>query len=305
MPNTLAHIGIQGPLNSLLWKGASPQWMLLGCIIPDIPWIAQRILKLVPAMDPYTLRLYSLNQASLFFCLFLAAALALATTRPLHIFLLLGLNTLIHLLLDATQIKWANGIHLLLPFSWSMLRFDWFWPEHLSYYAATLAGLLFLAINWRKIAATDLQLTRPGTFKTAIILCLLLFYTTGPFLFFQQALQADNHFCRTLMDRSERIGKDIEFDRVPFSFASKTVKPFTQETFTLHGPLPDTDGLVSVRGHFITADTIQVTGYHQHNQYRAMAASLGLLLIAALWAHSLILEKSQNHPRSPQQGALP
>ncbi|MBU1985662.1 MAG: hypothetical protein KJ846_00385, partial [Proteobacteria bacterium] len=125
MPNTLVHIGIQGPLNTLFGKGTNPQWMLLGCIIPDIPWILQRILNFIPGIDPYTLRLYSLNQASLFFCLFMAAALALSTRRSLHIFLLLSLNCLLHLLLDATQIKWANGVQLLVPFSWSMLRFDW------------------------------------------------------------------------------------------------------------------------------------------------------------------------------------
>lgn len=288
MPNTLVHIGIQGPLNSLLGKGATPQWMLLGCIIPDIPWILQRILKFIPGIDPYTLRLYSLNQASLFFCLFMAAALALCTRRSLHIFLLLSLNSLLHLLLDATQIKWANGVQLLVPFSWSMLRFDWFWPEHLSYYTATMIGLLFLAFNWRKTAATDLEIARPTAGKITIILCLLLFYSAGPFLFFKQALAADNHFCRTLMGQSERVGKNIELDRVPFSSESMSVRPFSGKTFTLHGQLPDTSGLISIQGYFIDTDTIHVTRYHQHNQYRAMTTSLGLLLIAALWFHSLI-----------------
>jgi hypothetical protein len=275
--------------------------MLLGCIIPDIPWIAQRALQLVPGLDAYTLRLYSLNQASLFFCLVLAAALALTTRTPRHIFLLLGFNSLLHLLLDATQIKWANGAHLLVPFSWSLLRFDWSWPEHLAYYAATLTGLLFLAWNWRKIAATDLQLARPQAGKILIILCLLLFYGGGPFLFFKQALQADNHFCRTLMNPTERIGKKIELDRAIFSHETKDIRAFTGETFSLRGPLPETGGLLSVQGYFIDAGTIQVTAFHRHNRYRAQAASLGLFLIAALWTHSLILRHRTN---TPQQGAL-
>ena len=302
MPNTLVHIGIQGPLNSLLFKGTNPQWMLLGCVIPDIPWIAQRVLKLVPGIAPYTLRLYSLNQASLFFCLVLAAALALTTKSPLRIFLLLGFNSLLHLLLDATQIKWANGVHLLVPFAWSLLRFDWFWPEHFAYYAATLAGLLFMALNWRKTAATDLQLARPQAGKILIILCLLLSYGSGPFLFSNQALQADNHFCRTLMNQTERINKEIELDRGIFSLETKNIRAFTGEIFSLSGPLPETSGLLSVQGHFIDASTIQITAFHRHNQYRAQAASLGLLLIAALWAHSLILRHQTN---IPQQGALP
>ena len=305
MPNTLAHIGIQGPLNSLLCKGTSPQWMLLGCILPDIPWISQRLLTLVPGLDPYALRLYSLNQASLFFCLFLAAALALTTGRPLRIFLLLSLNSLLHLLLDATQIKWANGVQLLVPFSWSLLRLDWFWPEHLSCYAATLIGLLFLACKWRQTAATDLQLARPQAGKITIMACLLLFYTAGPLLFFKQALAADNHFSRTLMDRTERSGKEIELDRAVFSLEKKNIRAFTGETFSLRGPLPERSGLVSVQGHFIDPTTIEVTASHQHNHYRAPASSLGLLLIAALWIHSLILTKIRPQPHTPQQGALP
>lgn len=305
MPNTLAHIGIQGPLHRLLFQGTSPLWMLLGCILPDIPWISQRILTHVPAIDLASLRLYSLNQASLFFCLFLAAAMALTTRSPLRIFLLLSLSSLLHLLIDATQIKWANGVHLLVPFSWSMLRLDWFWPEHLAYQAATLGGLVFLALSWRKIAATEPQFAPLQAGKTTIILCLLLFYGAGPFLFFQQALAADNHFCRTLTGKEERIGKEIELDRVPFSHADKKVRPFTQEPLTLHGRLPETSGLISVQGYFIAPDAIQVTEYHQHTHYRAMASYLGLLLIGAIWAHSLIRRKFSHQPNTPQQGVLP
>ncbi len=292
MPNTLVHIAIQGPLNNLLNKGSYPQWLLLGCIIPDIPWILQRIFHVAPGIDPYILRLYSLNQASLFFCFFIAAALALTTRRPGPIFMLLSLNSFLHLLLDATQIKWANGVHLLVPFSWSMLRFDWLWPEHYFYLGATMAGLLFLACYWRKITATELEIVRPTAGKAALILGLLLFYVAGPVLFFNQAVAADNHFARTLMAASDRAGKYIELDRVFFAGEDKTVRPFSGEIFTLQGLLPAKSGLISVQGYFTAAKTIQVTRYHQHTQYRAMASYLGLLLIAAIWIHSLIRRRS-------------
>jgi hypothetical protein len=307
MPNTLAHIGIQGPLNSLLGKGSSPQWMLLGCILPDIPWILQRLLKLVAGIDPYTLRLYSLNQASLFFCLFLAAALALVTSRPRQIFLLLSLNSLLHLLIDATQIKWANGVHLFVPFSWAMLRLDWFWPEHFSCYTATLAGLIFLAFNWQKIVTTDLQIKRPTAGKISIILCLLLFYGAGPLLFFGPALQADNHFIRTLMNTHERTGKEIELDRALFSLQEKSITAFSGETFALRGPLPETSGSLSLQGIFIDPVTIQTSSYHQHSQFRDKATYLGIFLVAALWLYSLIAGTLSRQPRTPhpQQGVLP
>jgi hypothetical protein len=308
MPNTLGHIGIQGPLNSLFNKGAAPQWMLLGCVLPDVPWIMQRLLKIAPSIDPYVLRLYSLNQASLFFCLFLAAALALTTSRPRQIFLVLSLNSLLHLLLDATQIKWANGVHLLVPFSWDMLRLDWFWPEHFSCYISTLAGLIFLAFSWRKITKTDLHLTRPTPGRLIVIFCLLLWYGGGPFLFFQPAIQADNHFIRTLTNKDERTGKEIELDRARFSGGEKSIRAFTGETFTLRGPLPETSTTLSVQGIFIDPATIQASSYHQHSQLRDKATALGLLLVAALWLHSLIaghLRRTPNPPIHPPQGVLP
>lgn len=313
MPNTLVHIGIQGPLNSLCCKGTTPQWVLLGCIIPDIPWISQRILQLVPGINPYSLRLYSVNQASLFFCLLLAAALALATRMPRRIFLVLGLNCLAHLLLDATQLKWANGVHLLVPFSWSMLRFDWLWPEHPLFYTATMVGLLFLAFTWRKTAATDLQLGRPAAGdkgslpagRTAVVIGLLLLYGAGPFLFFNQALEADNHFSRTLLLQTERIGKKIELDRASFTLEGKSIRAFTGETFFLRGPLPETSGPTSIQGYFVTPDTIQVTRYHQHNRFRDRATILGLLLVTALWIQSLLRNHFRHQPDPSQQGALP
>jgi len=51
MPNTLAHIAIQAPLTRLGMKEAPLQWIAVGCIIPDIPWIVQRIFTYLPGID--------------------------------------------------------------------------------------------------------------------------------------------------------------------------------------------------------------------------------------------------------------
>lgn len=289
MPNTLAHIGIQGPANRLFFSGALPQWMTLGCVLPDIPWISQRVLKLLaPGIDLYSLRLYSINQSSLFFCLILSAALALATRRFLPVFGILAINSFLHLVIDATQIKWANGVHLLTPFSWELLRFDWFWPEHISCYATTLAGLLFLLFTWKKTAAVDLQLALPSAWKGGVLLGLLLFYLLGPQLFYQQTLAANNHFLHTLINKTVRPGKAIEFDRGRFSADDNTFRPFNGETFKLQGQLPQASGRISLQGRFLTPETIEVAAFHQHSRFRDNAATLGILLVAVLWLHSLI-----------------
>jgi hypothetical protein len=106
MPNTLAHIGLQTPLTKLGLKTAPLQWIALGCVIPDIPWILQRIFRLIPTLDPVSLRMYAVFQASLLSCCVLSLAFALLTRRTGFVFLVLSLNSLCHLLLDACQKKW-------------------------------------------------------------------------------------------------------------------------------------------------------------------------------------------------------
>ncbi|HID02690.1 MAG TPA: hypothetical protein EYP18_05730, partial [Desulfobacterales bacterium] len=80
MPNTLVHIAIQTPLTRLGMKEAPLQWIAVGCIIPDIPWIVQRIFTYFPGIDTLNLRLYTVTQASLIYCLILSLALSMLTS---------------------------------------------------------------------------------------------------------------------------------------------------------------------------------------------------------------------------------
>ena len=45
MPNTLAHLGVQALVTRTLLPRAELRWIALGCVIPDLPWIAQRALR--------------------------------------------------------------------------------------------------------------------------------------------------------------------------------------------------------------------------------------------------------------------
>ena len=113
MPNTLAHFGIQGVATLVMLRQADPKWIFVGCIIPDVPWILQRIVRPV-ITDPdllYDLRLYTIAQASLICCLLLCGAFAVLSANPGRIFAILSLNSCFHLLLDAFQTKWGNGVH--------------------------------------------------------------------------------------------------------------------------------------------------------------------------------------------------
>ena len=75
MPNTLAHLGIQGVATRAFIRTADVKWIFLGAVIPDIPWILQRLVRgTLPGVDLYELRLYATVQASLAVCLLAAAA---------------------------------------------------------------------------------------------------------------------------------------------------------------------------------------------------------------------------------------
>ena len=146
MPNTLAHFGIQALTNKAVFRPVDVKWIGLGCLLPDLPWITQRLILPLNMVDSIDLRLYVIIQSTLFFSLILSAAISLQVKDSKRIFLLLGFNCLLHLLLDATQTKWANGIHLLAPFSWQLINFNFYWPEQLPSLLLTLIGLILFPI---------------------------------------------------------------------------------------------------------------------------------------------------------------
>ncbi|RMD61072.1 MAG: hypothetical protein D6826_10825 [Alphaproteobacteria bacterium] len=72
MPNTLAHIGVQGLVTRAAVPGVDLKWVCLGAIVPDVPWIARRIAEVVaPGLPPYEVMLYATVQSALFMCLVL------------------------------------------------------------------------------------------------------------------------------------------------------------------------------------------------------------------------------------------
>ena len=129
MPNTLAHLGLQTLVAAPALRAGEVRWLFLGCVIPDLPWILQRALRGLAVVDLYERRLYAIAQASLAVSLFLCAALAALAARPRRVFVILAASAALHLLLDALQTKWANGVHLAAPFSWQLWNAGLFWPE--------------------------------------------------------------------------------------------------------------------------------------------------------------------------------
>lgn len=264
-------------------------WVIIACIIPDLPWIILKILITIDIFNPYDLRLYCTAQASLFFCLFLSGALACITAQPLRVFLVLAGNCLLHLLLDALQIKWGNGVHLLSPLTWEMFHIDLAWPEQFAAAGCTFFGFAYLIANWKGCISSGLKLKFSSKLKNICGSLLLAFYLAGPFIFLNQLEQADTYYIQTMRDTNLRPGRFIEFDRIHFYAEKKMLKTFAGEHIAVTGPQPSKSGRVSFRGHFLTPNMITADSYHYHTDFRDLASFLGLFLACTLLLQSLIL----------------
>ncbi len=298
MPNTLAHIGIQSPLTRFIGKPVPMPWIALGCIIPDIPWILQRIILLLPFIDPVTLRIYVSSQASLFFCCLFSLALSLFTRRPLRIFAALSVNCLLHLLLDACQIKWGNGVHLLVPFSWHTTNFALLWPEHLVTVVFTLLGMALLTYSLVTKEPSKLLLQRPTINTTILQLLFLTMYMILPVFLIQSAYNADIHYSKTILDVDKQKGKKIELDRGVYNRKTKTIKTYAGPSLVITNPPPTTSTLLSIRGRFTAENSVTLLEYHEHKKYRDYASYLGLLFTLLLWGRSILQKKRSAMPIS-------
>jgi hypothetical protein len=299
MPNTLVHIGVQGLLTRAVARKADFKWISLGCVIPDLPWILQRAVWFLGTdfISAYDLRLYTVVQSSLLACLVLCASAAMLSASPRRVFSVLALNSIGHLLLDALETKWANGVLLFAPFSWQLLNLGLFWPESAVILVATAFGLGYFLYAWWAKPGQSIALSMGLQARTAIGFVLLGVYLLAPLLFVADSEKANNHYMAVLRDRSQRTGKYIEFDR-SYSFrrdGNLILRLFTGEEFVLVGTLDAASGNISVRGRFVDENTVEVHDLQEHSAgFRDGASMLGLFLVAVLW-----LAQAR---RSPQDG---
>src|SRR6056297_345440 len=274
MPNTLAHLGVQALITRQLIPRADFGWIWLGCLLPDLPWIMQRIVKALPVdIDPIDLRLYSVVQSSLLLCLIAAAGFAALGTRPGRVFAILALGSLMHLLLDATQTKWANGVLLFAPLDWRLVNFGLFWPEDWPSHALSLFGLGFFALAALRL---DAARPRPPRFlaprffapRAGIAVFGLLLFVWLPMPLMPMAKAADVHYAATLSDPSARPNREVDFDRADIlrdGTGAPLLLIWTGETLRLSGqPIPPSAETVSLRGRFADFGTLEVNAFHLH-----------------------------------------
>lgn len=295
MPNTLAHIGINGFLTKSLLKNSDLAWIFLGTIIPDIPWIIKKVIQfLLPQSVSYDLHLYFIVQASLLFSIILSGAFAAVSSKSLKSFAILVLGSFLHLLLDALQIKWANGVHLFAPFSWDLFHYGLFWPENITTYLITILGIVFLTINFKKLryAAPSLKINISKSFFTLI---LFMIYFVTPTYFINEVEKNDCHFIGTLKNYDSRVGKYIEMDRKRVSYNQSTnsywIQSFDKSLIELYGITDLESSKISIKGYFVAKDLIKVTEFHENWEiFRDGASYAGLSIIFISWLYSFYLQ---------------
>jgi len=222
VPNLLAHFGVQGVAARAVFPGADLRWVLLGALLPDCAWILHRLLRASPLdLDYYDLRLYAVVQASFALCLALAGALAMLTRSPWKVFAILSFGSLLHLVLDASETKWGNGVHLFAPISWRIWNAGLYWPESLPIVALTVFGLGWLVWAWLYGPGDPLPFeSRRGRLRFMTTALLVFAYFILPLALLESAEEADAHYVKTLRDHDARVGRPVEFDRVPYEQAA-------------------------------------------------------------------------------------
>ncbi len=295
MPNTLAHIGVQGLTTKNIFKFADLKWIYIGCIIPDFPWIIQRILKASSLFDLYDVRDYSIILATLSFCIIFSAAISFFSSNYKRVFLILVFSSLFHLMLDPLQIKWANGVHLFAPFSWHLLSFNIFWPESLPTYIITAFGFIYFIFTYKKAAGEYSDLILPNTKKVFLLVSLLLVYFIVPLFMLNLPEQQNNHFVKTLRDYSKRTGKYVELDRAVFIPGDNGdfLKTFANEKIKAANLKLNSENLISIKGKFLSPDEIYILDYHINSKFRDDSSLVGISLTAILWLNCIFLAGRQ------------
>jgi hypothetical protein len=288
MPNTLVHFGVQGITSRGLFRNVDIKWILLGCVVPDIPWILRRAIFLsIEGVNRYDLHLYASVQASFAFALILCGFFAVLSKKPRLIFSVLAFNSLFHLLLDAVEIKWGNGVHLFAPFSWDLLTFALVWPESLVIRLLTAFGFIYSLWMLGRSALQPVDLSFSPPLRIFLASVLLIGYFASPLAFLQGPAVKDNHSVETLRAFEDRPGKHVDLDRRPYTKrrTGDTVRTFAGEDLRVVGEQSSTSGHVSIRGVFIDSKTINAHDLHEAKGWlRDGPSYIGIAIFMIVWA---------------------
>jgi hypothetical protein len=298
MPNTLVHFAAQGAASRSLWRSLDPRWIYLGCLLPDVAWITRRAVAAFGApVDPIDLRLYAMAQASLASTLLLCGVFAALAAKPRVAFAVLGLNAVVHLLLDACERKWGNGVHLFAPFTWRMTSFELVAGEGVLVTLLSVAGAVL--VGWeiaRSRPPAPALDVRPRCL--AVAGALLAAYALAPFPFLGSIEASNSYSVGTLRQKERRTGVTIRLDRAVFrrSAAGSFIELWTGEKVRATGATPDHDARLSLAATFLQPDLLRVESYVEHRHQRDWPTYLALTMLALLWVRPVVARTRAPRP---------
>jgi hypothetical protein len=221
----------------------------------------------------------------------LSGALALFSRRPGLVFPILGLNSLLHLLIDACQTKWGNGIILFAPLDWKIFNFGLFWPESWPTYLLTLAGLAYVfAVLVKSKEGEPIRLVGPSMSRLISAILLLAVYCLLPFAFMDAVESKDAHSVATI--RNPCAECPVEFDRAYYrkDADQNKLETWSRTIYLIDGQRLDHSATISVRGIFLNQSTIRIDELYEHKGFsRDYPTYLGLILILFVWIRSFLL----------------
>jgi hypothetical protein len=281
MPNTLAHLGAQTFASRALFRQSDLRWIAVGCVVPDVPWILLRAVRATGAgFDPYDLRLYAIVQSSLLLAAVACAALAALSRTPWRVLALLLVNVVLHLALDALELKWGNGVVVEAPFGWTVRSLDLLAPESPVILGLSLLGLAVLIAAARRAPAGEPSWARWPR-RPALVAALLALYLATPLAFLDAAEAAGAHHIDVLRPPAPRAGKAVALYGVALredASGARSVRTFAGEALRVEGLAAAAEpGVVSLRGRFVDEQTVRVEALHRHwPRIREAASLLGL-----------------------------
>jgi hypothetical protein len=200
----------------------------------------------------------------------------------------LGTNALLHLLLDATELKFGNGVHLAAPFSWRMTSFELLPGESPVYLVLAAAGALLVAWELARPRNAIVGFV-PTLARLAASAALLAAYFAFPLPFLGPIEASDSYSVKTLREVEARPGRTVSLDRTAFHATPQggVVELWTGESVRATGALPARDSTVSLEGTFLAPDLLRLDRLFEHRQNRDWPSYVALLLLAVVWARPL------------------
>ena len=291
MPNTLAHIGVQLPLFRRLMPAADPRWIVLGLLIPDLPWILQRILISTTTLDPVQVRAYVVSMSAPFFCLLLSAAISLPFRRRWQVFGILSVHCVLHLVLDSLQDKAHLGVLFLAPLHWQTYQWELFSMDGWVSILLTLLGALTLLSGfWGGLKFPGIALDahcRMRTWFTSLLLAIT--YLWLPVFCMETVIASNVHDLRVWDGSEQRTGQVVHFDRAWYAPGTEVGigsirSAVSRDPVAIEGIHQSEPALVSTTAIFRDEETLLAGEVTVHPpQRRFYTTLLGLLGILWIW----------------------